>query len=55
MTEPNAYDAKQQAKVRSDIERFQELVKDADVVCVGSDPEYVPDCPRLQQQIEDNE
>jgi len=53
-TEPNVHDAKQRAKLKIDIEQFKEVVEDADVVCVGADPEYVPDCPRLQKQIERN-
>lgn len=46
---PSVHDAKQKAKVRADIERFRDLVADADVTVVGEDHEYVPDSPRLKR------
>jgi len=52
---PNVHDAKQREKVKADIEQFKQLIEDANVVCVGHDPEYVPDSPRLKEQIANNE
>lgn len=53
----NAEDAKNKRKLRDDIEQVKELVEDADVVDVGKDTDYVPDSPRLQEQmgVSDNE
>lgn len=40
-------------EMQADIAAFKRLVRDADVVCVGRDPEYTPDAPRLRKQFED--
>ena len=44
-----AEDAKN--KLRDDIEQFKEVVEDANIVDVGKDTDYVPDSPRLQEQM----
>jgi hypothetical protein len=38
-------------RLEADIAAFQAAVIDADVVDVGRDPEYVPDSPRLREQM----
>lgn len=50
--EPNVRDAKSKKKVEDDIAEFKDVVQDADIVDVGKDPEYTPDSPRLQKQME---
>lgn len=46
-----AEDAKNKRKLRDDIEQFKEVVEDANIVDVGKDTDYVPDSPRLQEQM----
>jgi len=48
---PNAHDEKQKRKVESDIDKFKQLVQNAEIEYVGKDEEYVPDAPRLQRQM----
>jgi hypothetical protein len=54
MTDDTTIPADARNRLEADIAGLQAAVIDADIVDVGRDAEYRPDCPRLRAQIEAN-
>lgn len=52
MTDSDRIPAPVRHRLEASIEAFRAALTDADVSSVGRDPDYVPDSPRLQAQIE---